>query len=356
MGQLRMTCSTPLHWCYLKHPTALCRRATLLTHRNALAGNSGGSAAAGPAAGLDPAGHPRAHNPGAGCTSASIKQSQKGSQLIASTAFLPCLLTCVLRPFLVQGPLWLPSRKQHGGGRSPAGAQQAAPTAALLQQHDGPCRLSTLLDLLCHQWQQLGLGPRTLCDSELAVLARRAGFNGGLQAGQPPLSAAALRRFAAWLAPQLAVLRAVGPGIYACQAAQLVCGFDVDRSEAEAALAPHGPGTFCLRLSSIPGHLVVSLREPADAHHCRRSTDACSGGSGSYGPSSSSSQDDRPAVSHYLFTADRLHLTGLNRALAEVPGCLRLLDVRTGRTHRPTILRKAAAAAPNAATARPIAL
>lgn len=270
---------------------------------------------------------------------------------------MPCLLTCVLRPCLVQGPPWLPWRKLHSGGCVTAGP----PTAALLQQHDGPCKLSTLLDLLCQQWQQLGLGPRTLRDNELAALARRAGFGGGLQAGQPPLSAAALRRFAAWLTPQLAVLRAVGPGIYACQAAQLVCGFDVDRSEAEAALAPHGPGTFCLRLSSIPGHLVISLREPPDAPRSRRSTDdgACSDGSGSYGPSSSSSRDNRPAVSHYLFRAERLQLTGLSRALAEVPGCLRLLDVHSGRTHRPSILKKAAAAVAaelHAATARPIAL
>ncbi|PRW58319.1 FAM63A-like isoform X2 [Chlorella sorokiniana] len=157
-------------------------------------------------------------------------------------------------------PLRLPYRKQRRRGLSPAHqvsiSPQAALTAALLPQHEGPCQLPTLLNLLHQQWQQLGLGARTLRDSELAVLARRAGFSSGLQPGQPPMSAAALQRFAAWLAPQLAVLRAMGPGVYACQTAQLVCGFDIDRGEAEAALAAHDPGTFCLRLSSMPGHLV----------------------------------------------------------------------------------------------------
>ncbi len=261
----------------------------------------------------------------------------------------------------MQGFLRWPNgkRRRH---LQPASAQRAVPAATVLRQHEGPCQLPTLLRLLREQWQELGLGPRALLDSELAALARRAGFSAGLQAGQPPLSAAALRRFEAWLTPQLAVLQAVGPGVYACQKAQLVCGFDVDRTEAEAALAPHRPGTFCLRLSSMPGHLVVSLREPPDALRRRRSTDAsaCNQGSGSYGPSSGS--DDQPAVSHYLFRAERLHLTGLSRALAEVPGCIRLLDLSNGRTHRPSILRKAAAAvaaelhaAPNAATAWPIA-
>ncbi|KAI7841602.1 hypothetical protein COHA_004772 [Chlorella ohadii] len=218
----------------------------------------------------------------------------------------------------------------------PASAQRAVPAATVLRQHEGPCQLPTLLRLLREQWQQLGLGPRALLDG--------------------------LPQAMLTLTPQLAVLQAVGPGVYACQKAQLVCGFDVDRTEAEAALAPHRPGTFCLRLSSMPGHLVVSLREPPDALRRRRSTDAsaCNQGSGSYGPSSES--DDQPAVSHYLFRAERLHLTGLSRALAEVPGCIRLLDLSNGRTHRPSILRKAAAAAaaelhaaPNAATAWPIA-
>lgn len=262
----------------------------------------------------------------------------------------------------MQGPprLSYRGRKQRSRSLPPAGGTHAVAMAALLRQHEGSCQLPTLLSLLRQQWQELGLGPRTLGDSELAALARRAGFSSGLRPGQPPLPAAAVQRFAAWLAPQLAVLRAVGPGVYACPTAQLLCGFDVDRCEAEAALAPHRAGTFCLRLSSMPGHLVISLREVPDASRGRSSTDVGhSDASGSYGPSSGS--EDQPNVSHYLFRAERLRLTGLSRALAEVPGCLRLLDVRSGRTHRPSILRKAAAAvaaelhaAPNAATAWPI--
>ena len=134
-----------------------------------------------------------------------------------------------------------------------------------------------------------------------------------------------------------------------------MCGFDVGRAEAEAALAAHSCGTFCLRLGSMPGHLVVSLVEAPGTRQRRRPTGSGGGaaiphgGSGSYGPSSSS--EGEPAVSHYLFHAYRLHMVGLSRALAEVPGSARLLDVHSGHTHRPSILRKAAAAA---AQVRPV--
>ena len=190
--------------------------------------------------------------------------------------------------------------------------------AGPLARHVGPLPLHTFLRLVDEQWQDLRLGERRLKARELEVLACRAGFAGGLHPHQPPLAPGAVASFAAWFGGQLEVIAAVQAS-YACVSAQLVAGFDVGRLEAVDCLRLHSPGTFCLRLGSLAGHLVLSLVEP---------------GSGGV-PASP------PCISHFLLSAARLRMTGLPRALQQVPGCLRLLDLSTGERHRPSIVRKA---------------
>ena len=190
--------------------------------------------------------------------------------------------------------------------------------AGPLARHVGPLPLDTFLLLVDEQWQDLRLGERRLRPRELGVLACRAGFAGGLHPHQPPLAPGAVAPFAAWFGAQLEVIEAA-QAAYACVSTQLVAGFDVGRLEAVECLRLHSPGTFCLRLGSLEGHLVLSLVEP---------------GSGGVAASP-------PTIRHFVLSAARLRMAGLPGALQQVPGCLRLLDLSTGETHRPSIVRKA---------------
>ena len=119
-----------------------------------------------------------------------------------SAACCAAHLRCCRLPLCLQGSL-----APAGCPSPPPGPVQAPPPAALLAAHEGPCPLSTFLQLVQQQVAALGLGARELSDSELASLARRAGFGDGRQPLPPP----ALRRFAAWFGGQLAVLQALGP-------------------------------------------------------------------------------------------------------------------------------------------------
>lgn len=204
------------------------------------------------------------------------------------------------------------------------------PRSGPLFQHQGPLPLHHFVQLVRQQWDLLRLPHRPLAPAELEALAAQAGFAGGLAPDQPPLPAAAAQRFAAWFAAQLAVVQAVGVGVFGCRAALLVAGFDMARAEAEAHLARHPPGTCCLRLGSVQGHLVLSV-------HAARV------GGGAAAAAGGRQAAEGAPIAHYLLSAAQLHMMGLHRVVASVPGCVSLLDLRSGRTHRLSVLRRAAA-------------
>lgn len=183
--------------------------------------------------------------------------------------------------------------------------------AALAGPHGGSLDIPAFVSLVRREWAAHGLADaRPLSDGDLAALARRAGFVDALNPQQPPLRPRAAAKFAAWLHGQLSAIEAAGHAAFCCRRAQLICGFTVGRAAAEAALVCQPPGTFCLRLGSPPASLVLSLVQ------------------------------GRGRVQHFLFGVDRLRHSGLARAMEEVPGAHRLLDVASGRAWRPSIVRK----------------
>lgn len=187
---------------------------------------------------------------------------------------------------------------------------------AALEEGEDRLSLASFLQQVKQQWMQLGMCRRPLKDRELEGLARQAGFGSGLHPHQQPLPAR-LAAFNAWFSKHLEVIAAVGPAIFCHPTAQLVAGFDVSRAEAVQCLQLYGVGAFCLRLSSVAGHLVLSLVEDY-----------------------SSTKSNR--INHYLFTADRIRQAGLPRLLGGIPGCCqRLVDLSTGRLHRASLVHKA---------------
>lgn len=178
-----------------------------------------------------------------------------------------------------------------------------------------PLPLSGFLHAVTQRWAEQGLGQRSLTDRELSVLASRAGFQ-GMQPDQAPLPLASLAAFNLWFAGHLDLIAAITPAVYCYGPAQLVAGFDVGRAEAAQCLRLQGAGSFCLRLSSRTGHLVLSLVDQASS--------------------------EGESISHWLFSAERLRQGGLAQMLASVRGAARLIDTNTGRRHRPSIVRRAA--------------
>lgn len=216
-----------------------------------------------------------------------------------------------------------------------------------------PLPLPAFLQEVQQQWeQQLGSSTRPLEPAELAALARRAGFSRGLAPDQPPLAPRAAATFDAWLSCRLEVLSAVAPALR-YRPARLVAGFDVGRTEALDKLHGQPPGTFVLRLGSVPDHLVLSLVTEAQA---AAQPDALSSGGSSVLLWEGDSDDEsdghaaaQPSVVHFLLGLPALRLGGLYRIVREVAGCHRLLDASTGKAHHVSVLRQAEKAVARAA-------
>jgi hypothetical protein len=199
-----------------------------------------------------------------------------------------------------------------------ATALDALALAAAPEPHalgEQPLPLTSFLHTVKQRWAEQGLSSRPLTDRELSVLASKAGFE-GLEPNQSPLPPGNLAAFNLWFAGHLDMIAAVTPAVYCYGPAQLVAGFDVGRAEAAQCLRLQGPGSFCLRLSSRPGHLVLSMVDE--------------------------NASGVESISHWLFSAERLRQGGLAQMLMAVRGAVRLIDTSTGRRHRPSVVRKAA--------------
>lgn len=248
----------------------------------------------------------------------------------------------------LQPPMDSSSGRSDGGGGLLRFLGGPAAADGPLAQHRGPASLPTFLELVTQHWAHLGLPRRQLSGREFEALAARAGFADGLRFDQPPLQAAELRHFARWWAAQLRVIVAMGPAMYDCAQAQLVCGFDVGRWEAEAALRGRPPGTFCLRLGSVAGILVLSLVEPPGKRRRRPASSPAAAqqrAEATEPSAAAAAAEERQAapacVSHYLLSVTRVRALGLARAVADVAGCVILLDTRTNMLHGARILARA---------------
>ncbi|KAL4430887.1 hypothetical protein ABPG75_006143 [Micractinium tetrahymenae] len=259
------------------------------------------------------------------------------------------------------------ARRQSGAARSRSGTPLTSPqwpvkVITAPPPRAAPLTLPAFLQDVQQQWeQQLGSSVRPLAPAELAVLARRAGFIGGLAPDQPPLPPRAATTFDAWLSCRLEMLAAVAPALH-YRPARLVAGFDVGRAEALEQLQGQPPGTFVLRLGSVADHLVLSLVTEEQA---AEQAQACGSGASSVLLWEGDSDDEgggrgghaaRAAprsVAHFLLGLPALRLGGLNRIVREVEGCRRLLDASTGQAHHVGVLRKAEKAALAAAAAAP---